>query len=78
MIPTPLIIRLLSAALATAASAGCATTRETAQRPVAESGSRIATDSAYIEQVERIARIRGVQVVWINPPVRRVESGSDE
>lgn len=78
MTPTSPIIRLLAAALATAAIAGCATTRETAQRPVAESGSQIATDSAYIEQVERVARTRGVRVVWVNPPVRRIESGSDD
>ena len=32
---------------------------------------RIVTDDAYIAKVNREAQRRGLQVQWINPPVRR-------
>lgn len=32
---------------------------------------RITTDHAYIAKVNREAQRRGLQVQWINPPVRR-------
>ncbi len=32
---------------------------------------RITTDDAYIAKVNREAQRRGLQVQWINPPVRR-------
>lgn len=32
----------------------------------------LVVDAEYIARVERLARIRGVQVQWINPPRKRV------
>ncbi|MGI8561814.1 MAG: hypothetical protein ACR2J7_10380 [Luteimonas sp.] len=33
---------------------------------------RIEPDATYINAVDRTARRRGVQVEWINPPIRRI------
>ncbi|MGO3126725.1 MAG: hypothetical protein ACTIJY_01485 [Luteimonas sp.] len=34
---------------------------------------RITTDDAYVARVNREAQRRGLQVQWINPPLRRSE-----
>lgn len=34
--------------------------------------ARVEQDDAYIEYVNRVARRRGIQVQWVNPPTRRV------
>ncbi|MEZ0472067.1 hypothetical protein [Luteimonas salinilitoris] len=34
-------------------------------------------DAAYIAYVERTARMRGIDVRWVNPPVKRVARNGD-
>lgn len=58
--------------------AACASqTPRTAQAPAASpriataSAPRIVTDATYVARVEREARRRGLDVEWINPPLRR-------
>lgn len=64
-------------ALATSA-AGCATTAEsTAQVPRAASGAHtIEQDYAYMQRVEDVARSRGIDVNWVNPPSKRRTPGN--
>lgn len=55
--------------------AGCASTGEktTYAAPAPVSGhATIEQDDAYVAQVERIARRRGIHVQWVNVPTRRV------
>lgn len=40
--------------------------------PQAQSQQSVEKDVAYIDKVERIARRRGIDVVWVNYPVRRL------
>lgn len=56
-----------------AISAGCATTSESTARaaPARWSGQTIVQDHAYIQQVETLARRRGIDVTWVHPPVKR-------
>lgn len=37
------------------------------------SGQTIALDHQYVSDVERIAKRRGVEVVWVNPPNRHLD-----
>lgn len=60
----------LLAGAAGLALTGCATTREHAASP-ARAGS-VVSDDAYVAAVERLARMRGIQVQWVNPPTRRI------
>jgi hypothetical protein len=56
-------------ALAVAALAGCAGMQDkSAMNP-----NQIVDDSAYIAQVEHMARDRGISVRWVNPPQKRVK-----
>ncbi len=56
-------------ALVITALAGCAGMQDkSAMNP-----NRIVDDSAYIAQVEHMARTRGVSVRWVNPPQKRVK-----
>jgi uncharacterized protein YcfL len=48
--------------------AGCAST---GTPPVAKSDHLLRHDSVYIAKVEQIARSRGVEVHWVNPPRER-------
>ncbi|MBB5015654.1 hypothetical protein [Rehaibacterium terrae] len=58
---------LMVAALASlAACAGRGELRATEQQTAS-----LRQDAEYIAAVERIARRRGVQVYWVNPPQRR-------
>jgi hypothetical protein len=55
-------------AIAIVALSGCAGMQDkSAMNP-----NRIVDDSAYIAQVEHLARSRGVSVHWVNPPQRHV------
>lgn len=66
-------------ALAAALLSACATTGQQASapppQPAAKPGTmyepRITEDEAYVRKVEALARIRGVDVRWVNKPVRR-------
>lgn len=48
----------------------CATTSETASRAPARDlqETRMSNDEAYMAQVEAIARRRGIDLTWVNPP----------
>jgi hypothetical protein len=56
-------------------AAGCATTAEpTASAPPAAPApgqAPVRQDHAYMQQVEQIARRRGIGVMWVNPPTTR-------
>ena len=56
---------------AVAALAGCASTGSS---EFARSGSKFQSDADYMYVVESVARQKGVEVVWINPPA---EDGRD-
>ena len=63
--------------LASLALAGCAGTQSMTQTspapgPVVTVTDR--TDTAYVGAVEAVARQRGVRVVWVHPPLKRVET----
>lgn len=61
--------------LSVLALAACASTDErTAVAPQGHSG--YVQDSEYIATVEYLARRRGTEVVWVNPPKRQV--GDDD
>ncbi|MEO6264378.1 MAG: hypothetical protein ABIO58_05410 [Luteimonas sp.] len=54
--------------------AACASMQDkTAMAPAMTAGQHatIQTDYAYMAKVESIARARGVDVQWVNPPVKR-------
>lgn len=53
--------------LSVAGLAACATTDQTAE--VSPGTRTIVTDEAYIGAVEQIARRRGIEVMWVNPPI---------
>lgn len=70
------ILPALAAGLLTA----CATTGEQASspppagpaaQPATMYAPRITADEAYVRKVEALARIRGVDVRWVNKPVKR-------
>lgn len=58
---------------ACASSGGMASALGPAASP--QQGERILTDSAYVSAVERVARDRGIDVQWVNPPQRRIPAG---
>ncbi len=52
---------------------GCASTQKTAYRDTpAPSTQTIVEDARYVALVETMAKRRGTQVVWVNPPKKRV------
>ena len=67
------LLPVLAAGLLTA----CATTAQQAStpppaaKPATMYEPRITQDEAYIRKVEALARIRGVDVHWVNKPVKR-------
>ncbi|MEN1927712.1 hypothetical protein WCE37_01700 [Luteimonas sp. MJ250] len=73
------ILRTLLFAGATSLPAGCATTDGMASRQAVQpdNQARYITDLEYISRVERRALSRGVEVHWVQPPVRLV-AASDE
>lgn len=64
-------IRFCFVALVLSGLAACTTTQEVAAAREYAPGA-IVQDVVYVEQVERMARSRGVSVHWVNPPIRRV------
>jgi len=71
----PLPFVLIAAAVALV---GCSSMHHSAYQappqkfvPGTQYQPRIEEDSAYIAQVERVARIRGVTVQWVNKPTKR-------
>ena len=65
------VVVLAVLALSVAGAAACASMDEQSAR-ISPQPAAIDTDSAYMSRVEQIARRRGIEVVWINPP------GTDE
>jgi type IV pilus biogenesis protein CpaD/CtpE len=69
------IIKFAVASAATCLLAACASTQEQASYSAPQSVENpraIVTDSAYVAQVERVARRRGIQVQWVHMPTKRV------
>lgn len=68
-------------ALCIPALTACATQADVRHAPaVSRAPAQATTDSmdkAYVAAVERQARIRGVDVRWVNPPTRRVVALAD-
>jgi hypothetical protein len=70
------VMKVRMAVLATAATllAACASTggEKTSYAPQAKSvpETRVATDDAYMARVEFLARRRGINLTWVNPPTR--------
>jgi hypothetical protein len=60
----------LLAASALAGGVGCSTTSTLAQASPQGTVQRNSVDAAYVEQVEQLARKRGVRVHWVNAPLR--------
>lgn len=66
--------RIAVASLAVLVLAGCASTDERSSRlnaPDHRPGA-IVTDAEYVASVEAIARRRHMDVVWVNPPKKRI------
>lgn len=64
-------LHCLLAAVLCSGAVGCATTSESTRTSASPAEQTIATDSVYVGQVERIARRRGIEVQWVNPPTKR-------
>lgn len=58
--------------VACAGSAGLTKSSSPAVTPQAIHDASITTDEQYVAEVERIAKRRGVDVVWVNPPSRHL------
>lgn len=69
-------IRLCLAMLLVSGLVACTTTHETAKVRQYPEGA-IVHDTTYVQQVERMARSRGVSVHWLNPPIKRMPTSSD-
>lgn len=53
------------------------TPQRVSQAPPASSADRpgsIVSDDEYVAYVDRVARRRGIEVKWVNPPTKRVAS----
>lgn len=62
--------------LGLAACAGHST--KTAYVPPQKAPSIMDNDEAYIAQVERIARRRGIDVTWVNVPRKQIAKHSED
>ena len=52
--------------------AGCSNAPSKYSRAKGAQETKIETDYEYVELVHRATRDRGIQVEWVNPPVKRV------
>ena len=59
--------RVLAVSLSVAGLAACASMDEQSAR-VSPQSPTIDRDATYVGRVEQIARRRGIEVVWVNPP----------
>jgi uncharacterized lipoprotein YajG len=71
--------RIAVLAATTLLLAGCASmgddrTTYVAPVPTAASQQTVQTDTAFMQKVEQQARMRGIDVQWVNPPTRRVKT----
>ena len=56
--------------------AGCASMRDEGNPSPTASRTTVEQDSAYIQRVEQQARIRGIGVTWVNPPIKRTRTAA--
>ncbi len=75
------IVRCVAVLLPVLLLAACATTPKQAAAPQPQTTApvslhTISKDEAYIAYVERTARRRGIQVMWVNPPDKRLKEAS--
>ena len=72
------IPRIAVALAATLVLGGCASMRDdnttTYVVPPASSQATVQDDTAYMQKVEQQARMRGIDVRWINPPTKRIKT----
>lgn len=72
------LLRFAAAGVAVAGLAACAGTHSLARadaKPEARPATtQVVGDAEYVAAVEYIARRRGVEVHWVNPPKRRVST----
>lgn len=68
--------RFVVLSLLVAALGACASMDETAGLGP-QSDVRIVQNGEYVAAVEQMARQRGVRVMWVNPPDKRVEQHED-
>ncbi|RNF82578.1 hypothetical protein [Montanilutibacter psychrotolerans] len=72
-------LRITVLSLSVLGLAACASTSDRdAFVPPPHTPSLMDQDEAYIAAVERIARRRGIDVVWVNTPRRPMESEEDD
>lgn len=65
------LLRMALVAIPVLALSACASSGGMAVAHQAQPHSaKLITDADYIAYVERKARLRGVEVVWVNPPLR--------
>lgn len=68
------MLKFAVAFAATSLLAACASSQEQASYNAptrVEKPGSVVTDSAYVAQVERVARRRGIDVQWVNMPTKR-------
>ena len=67
------VLQAVSIAAAVLVLSACASSGGMASAPsdAGMHGERTLTDAEYVANVERVARDRGVDVQWVNPPQKR-------
>lgn len=74
------LLRSVAVGVMIAGLSACASTRNqvaTSPKVVPQHQTgMLVVDSQYVSYVERTARTRGVDVKWVNPPLRRVTGTS--
>jgi hypothetical protein len=70
-------LRIAALALSVAGLAACAGTQETSAYVAPGVVGSYPTDNGYVSSVERIARRQGIQVTWVNVPVKHVKGEQD-
>lgn len=64
---------LMVMGLAVASTAGCASMQgESGYVSSQFAPTTVVEDAAYVAKVEQLAKRRGVEVVWVNPPKKRL------
>jgi hypothetical protein len=71
-------LRIAALVLSVAGLAACAGTQEKSAYVAPGEVGSYPLDSGYVSNVERMARAQGIQVTWVNAPVKRVKSAEQE
>jgi len=73
------LLRCCITGIAAAGLAACASHGTMRHQPVAAAdASGRNYDVEYVQMVEHVARRRGVDVQWVNPPKKRLVASSDD